>query len=93
MSSISFKNRRLLIDTKHAKEKVIVPLLESGLGVSCFINQGFDTDAMGTFTGEFERKDDPIRTVRRKKCDFKKEEMHLHVKTAEDPIYCDFCHP
>jgi hypothetical protein len=31
MSTLLFKNRRLLIATKHEKEKVIAPLLEKAL--------------------------------------------------------------
>ena len=59
-------NRKLLIATKHEKETVIAPLLEMELGVKCFVAENFDTDVLGTFTGEIERKDDPISTVRNK---------------------------
>jgi hypothetical protein len=61
-----FQNRRLVIATKHEKEKVIAPILEKELGVKCFINEDFDTDVLGTFTGEIERELDPISTVREK---------------------------
>ncbi len=61
-----FENRKLIIATKHAKEKVIAPIFERKLGVKCFIDKNFDTDLLGTFTGEIERKDDPIATVRKK---------------------------
>ena len=61
-----FKERRLLIATRHQKEKVIVPPLEMELGVKCFVPENFDTDVLGTFTGEVERKDDPITTARNK---------------------------
>jgi hypothetical protein len=61
-----FQNRKLLIATKHHKEKVIAPILEKELGVACFINESFDTDALGTFTGEIERELDPIATAREK---------------------------
>ena len=66
MSVDLFKNRRLIIATKHLKEKVIAPILEAKLGVNCFVDQEFDTDFLGTFTGEIERTDDPITTVRNK---------------------------
>lgn len=65
MESI-FKNRKLLIATKHQKEKVIAPIIESELGVTCFIDNSFDTDILGTFTGDVERELDPISTVREK---------------------------
>ena len=61
-----FQNRKLVIATKHQKEIVIAPILEKELGVICFINEDFDTDTLGTFTGEIERKLDPISTVREK---------------------------
>lgn len=61
-----FKDRSLVIGTKHEKEKVIAPLLEEALGVSCFVKAGFDTDKLGTFTGEIERAHDPITTARQK---------------------------
>ncbi|AEI51392.1 DUF6671 family protein [Runella slithyformis] len=61
-----FQNRKLLIATKHLKEKVIAPILEKELGVNCFIDESFDTDLLGTFTGEVERELDPVSTVREK---------------------------
>jgi hypothetical protein len=66
MSISLFKNRRLLIATKHEKEKVIAPILEKNLGVTCFTNKNFDTDTLGTFSGEIEREFDPIATARKK---------------------------
>ena len=60
------QGRKLLIATKHEKEKVIAPVLEKELGVKCFVAENFDTDVLGTFTGEVERKDDPITTARNK---------------------------
>jgi len=61
-----FQNRKLIIATKHEKEKVIIPLLEKALGVSCIVHDQFDTDLLGTFTGEIEREHDPITTARQK---------------------------
>ena len=61
-----FRGRTLLIATKHQKEKVIAPLMEGLLGVKCVVVHSFDTDELGTFTGEVERKDDPITTARKK---------------------------
>lgn len=61
-----FNHRRLLIATKHNKESVMAPLLEKELGVSCFVSSKFDTDALGTFTGEIERQQTPLDTVRAK---------------------------
>lgn len=60
-----FKGRNLLIATKHEKEKVIAPILEKELGVKCFVVTNLDTDEFGTFTGEIDRKDDPITTAKK----------------------------
>ena len=61
-----FKGRNLIIATKHGKENVITPILEKELGVKCFVDSGLDTDQLGTFTGEVERKEDPVTTARNK---------------------------
>lgn len=61
-----FKGRRLVIATKHKKEIVLGPLLEKNLEVKTFVPENFDTDLYGTFSGEIERKDEPVSTVRKK---------------------------
>jgi hypothetical protein len=61
-----FENRSLFIATKHQKEKVIAPLLNKEIQVNCFSSDGFDTDNFGTFSGEIERKNDALFTVRLK---------------------------
>lgn len=61
-----FKDRRLVIATMHKKEQVIAPILESGLGVKCILPEHFNSDQWGTFSGEIERKLDPIETARQK---------------------------
>jgi len=61
-----FRDRRLLIATRHGKEKVIQPVLEKNLGVHCFVSHDFDTDQLGTFTGEIPRVDSPLETLRKK---------------------------
>lgn len=61
-----FSGRKLIIATKHHKEKVIAPILEKELGVHCFVDENFDTDQFGTFTGEIERVLDPLSSARTK---------------------------
>ncbi|MBE99675.1 DUF6671 family protein [Flavobacterium coralii] len=61
-----FSNRTLLIVTKHRKEQVLAPLFEKALGVKCIVADKYDTDALGTFSGETERKDDAYTTARKK---------------------------
>ena len=58
-----FKGRKLVIATMHGKESVIAPILEDELGVICFLPTDFDTDSLGTFSGEIERINDPVTTV------------------------------
>ncbi|MFE3846752.1 DUF6671 family protein [Flavobacterium sp. LB3P45] len=61
-----FKDRKLLIATKHHKEKVIAPIFEKGLGVHCFVPEKYDSDIFGTFSGEVERKNTALETVKAK---------------------------
>jgi hypothetical protein len=61
-----FKNRKLIIATKHQKEKVIAPYLEKELGIVCLVDPHFDTDVFGTFSGEIARAHSPIETLRQK---------------------------
>jgi hypothetical protein len=61
-----FQSRTLLIATKHHKEQVIAPILERELGLNCYVSTAFDTDSLGTFSGEIERNNDALTTVRNK---------------------------
>jgi hypothetical protein len=61
-----YKGRKLLIATKHQKEKVIADKFEVHFGVKCFVEPTYDTDKLGTFTGEVERTLSPIETLRAK---------------------------
>lgn len=78
-----FEGRHLIIATKHQKEKVIAPILEKELGVKCFVAFNLDTDKLGTFTGEEERKDNPITTAR-KKCLMAMELNHCDLAIASE---------
>lgn len=62
-----FQGRTLLIATNHGKEEVLAPLLEKELDVKCILpSSDFNSDLFGTFTGEVERKNDPLTTLRQK---------------------------
>lgn len=61
-----FYNRPLLIVTKHHKNNVMAPILEKELGVHCLVSTKLDTDLLGTFSGEIERKKDALNTLRDK---------------------------
>lgn len=61
-----FSEREIVIATKHKKEEVLIPLLTEHLGVKCIVPENYDTDELGTFTGEIERKLSPLATARKK---------------------------
>jgi hypothetical protein len=61
-----FHERKLLIATKHQKESVIAPLFFEEFRNNCFTSDVFDTDVLGTFSGEIDRKEDALTTLRNK---------------------------
>ena len=78
-----FKNRTLVIATKHRKEDVIAPLLENAIDVNCFVPSIFDTDQLGTFSGEVERKLNPLDTARLK-CKMAMDETGYDLAVASE---------
>lgn len=78
-----FQGRSLIIGTMHDKEKVIAPLIESSIGVKCIIPIEFNTDQLGTFSGEIERALDPVETVR-KKCLMAMDAMEFDLGIASE---------
>lgn len=61
-----FDGRFIVIATMHEKEKVIAPILEQELDVKCITISNLNTDTFGTFSGEIERVNPPLETVRQK---------------------------
>lgn len=61
-----FKGRKLLIATKHKKETVIAPLFEEALQLQQVSTSTFDTDQLGTFSGEIERTVSPLAAAKAK---------------------------
>ena len=61
-----FSGLTAILGTQHGKEAVIVPLLESSLGLKVEVLHAFDTDRFGTFTGEVARLRSARDTVRAK---------------------------
>jgi hypothetical protein len=59
-------NRKILIVTKHGKEEVIQPPLYFEFGLQCFVSSKFDTDTLGTFSGETKRILSPHETALKK---------------------------
>lgn len=65
MDSI-FANRNALLVTKHAKEKVIGPLLQQEFNINLQLAGNVDTDLFGTFSGEIERQQNQYETAKLK---------------------------
>ena len=52
--------------TQHGKEALVAPILEPFLGCEIRHIDGYDTDQLGTFSGEVKRLDNQIETARKK---------------------------
>lgn len=52
--------------TQHGKETLVAPILEPFLGCDIQLINGYDTDQLGTFSGEVKRLDNQIETARKK---------------------------
>lgn len=61
-----FQGRKLIIATKHQKEKIIAPILEQVIDVEALLVENFDSDLFGTFSGEIKRIEDALSTARNK---------------------------
>ena len=61
-----FSDRLLFIASNHRKELAIQPLLERELKLECFTLALIDTDQFGTFSGEIERTQSPLDTLKAK---------------------------
>jgi hypothetical protein len=61
-----FSGRTIVIATRHAKERVIAPLLEKHLGLRALLPPDFDSDQFGTFTREIPRAGTQLEAARQK---------------------------
>ncbi len=61
-----YNGLRAAIATMHGKERVVAPLLAQWIDLRVERAEGVDTDALGTFSGEVERKGDMLETARAK---------------------------
>lgn len=61
-----FSNRRAVLISMHDKEKVIAPLLAKHFQIQIIPIKSINTDSLGTFSGEIERPDTPLNTLRMK---------------------------
>lgn len=61
-----YEKRKVVFLTKHGKESVIKPILESETGCELITENGYDTDKLGTFSREIKRPKSQIDTARLK---------------------------
>ncbi|MFM7229712.1 MAG: DUF6671 family protein [Cyanobacteriota bacterium] len=61
-----FQGRCIALASRHGKDKVLARPLQAGLGLTLQLATAFDTDSLGTFSGERERPADAATTCRRK---------------------------
>lgn len=66
MAHPDYAGRRVALLTQHGKEQVVRPVLEPGLGCTIEHVTGFDTDLLGTFTGDTPRAGTQLEAARRK---------------------------
>lgn len=59
-------NRKILIASMHKKENVIAPILKDRFALRVFPSENFNTDLLGTFSGEIPRIKSPIETIKEK---------------------------
>lgn len=78
-----FVGRTLAIATKHKKELILADKLETRLGVKCTVPKQFDTDVLGTFTGEIERTLSPVEAARQK-CKMAMQELGCDLAIASE---------
>lgn len=90
MNSSIFKGRKAIIVTKHGKEKAISPVLLGSIGLNCVSFTEFDTDTLGTFTGEHSRQND-VQEVLRQKCMAGLNATNYEIAIASEGSF--FTHP
>ncbi len=58
-----YRNTRILIATKHHKERVIQPIFKRLIGCDMDVAKDFDSDQFGTFAGEVPRLQNSLATL------------------------------
>lgn len=77
-----YNDKTCVIATMHDKEKAIAPAFLNLLGLK-MIKAKIDTDQLGTFTGEVERKGTPLTCVRQK-CELAMKESKVTIGIASE---------
>lgn len=66
MDQYLFENKKIIVATKHGKEKIFEKVLQPYLKGEYFTTEDFDTDQFGNFTGEIKRINSAKETVKQK---------------------------
>jgi len=66
LAGATFRGRPVSLATRHGKERVLARPFRRGLDLTVVVASGFDTDLLGTFSGERPRPADALETCRRK---------------------------
>lgn len=64
--SARYVGQSVALLTQHGKEALLAPILEPALGCQIILAQGYDTDQLGTFTGEVARTRSQLDTAKAK---------------------------
>lgn len=67
----------------HQKEQVIAPLLNTAFNIVSVLPKDLNTDLLGTFSGEIERKESPLEVAKRK-CMLAMEETGCDIAIASE---------
>jgi len=62
-SEFSFVGKTAWMATMHEKDEIILPTLKNGLGLKLAVVPNFNSDALGTFSGEIERPGNQLETA------------------------------
>ena len=61
-----YQGRHAVLLTQHGKEAIIGPVLQAAIGCHVDLVGGFDTDQLGTFTGDIPRQGSQLETALKK---------------------------
>lgn len=78
-----FKGRTVLIASQHNKDVAMAPFIREKLKCQIFYPSHYDTDALGTFSGEIERKGEVV-DVLREKCERAMDMYQLDLAIASE---------
>ena len=65
-ASKPYEGEKASLLTQHGKEAVVCPELLTGCGITVVHQKGFDTDSLGTFTGDIPRSGSQLEAARTK---------------------------